>query len=159
MGWEMPKLNVTHHQLAMLAGTWAGQETMFPSPWNAEPSEATARTTYRVALDGFAVVGDYEQSRGGQVTFRGHAVWTVDPGNGQVILTWFDSLGTLPETFRGGLDGQTLQVTSQTSHGLNRLTYTLIDGHTMASRMELSQDGTDWKPMFEGRYTRERVGG
>jgi hypothetical protein len=150
----MPNLNELHRRLSLNAGTWEGVESMFPSSWDPEGGEALARIQSRPALDGFALIGDYEQRRGGQVTFRGHSVWTVDPANGDVILTWFDSIGTLPETFRGKFEGNTIQVTSKSEHGWNRLTYYYDQPNVMTSRMEMSPDGNVWSPLFEGRYSR-----
>ncbi len=155
MGFEMPKPNETHARLAMLAGVWEGVETLFPSDWDPQGGEATASMKSRVALGGFAVIGDYEQRRGGAVTFQGHAVWTIDPASGEVLLTWFDTIGGLPETFRGKFEGNQVVVTSRTHQGLNRLSYALEGANAMTSRMELSGDGAAWKPLFEGKYARK----
>lgn len=45
-------------------------------------------TRGRVALDGFAVISDHEQQRGGQRTFEGHGVCTFDAKSKQVVLYW-----------------------------------------------------------------------
>lgn len=154
MGFQMPKPNDTHAKLAKHAGSWVGVETLYPSDWDPNGGTAEATLESRVDLDGFAVIGDYVQKRDGRVSFRGHAVWTVDPGSGEILLTWFDSLGFLPETFRGKFEGDRLVVVSQTHQGLNRLTYSHPKSGEMTSSMETSPDGETWSKMFDGRYTR-----
>jgi hypothetical protein len=66
---EMPKPTAAHKQLELLAGDWVGEEIMHPSPWATGGGTATARVRNRVGLDGFAVIQDYVQERGGEPTF------------------------------------------------------------------------------------------
>ena len=75
---EMPKPGAQHAVLARLAGTWIGDETMHPSPWAKEGSQATGTVVATMQIDGFFLVSDYEQRRGDQVTFRGHGVYGWD---------------------------------------------------------------------------------
>ena len=60
---------------------------------------ATGRVRNRLALDGFAVVQDYEQERDGGIHFRGHGVFRWDPEERSYTLHWFDSLGLPPANF------------------------------------------------------------
>ena len=66
---EMPKPTADHKRLEKLAGIWKGTETLFPSPWDPKGGQAEGTTRGRVCLSGFAVVIDYEQSRGGKTTW------------------------------------------------------------------------------------------
>jgi hypothetical protein len=151
---DMPKPTDAHKQLRRLAGTWRGEETMHPSPWDPQGGVAQANITSQVGLDGFAVIGDYEQSRGGQVCFRGHSIFTFDPASQDYILYWFDTMGMPPNQFRGRFQGDSLTLTDSGPMGQHRMTYTFTDEGRMSSKMEMSQDGTRWSTLFEGVYTR-----
>lgn len=152
---EMPKPTEAHKQMERLAGSWSGEETMYPSQWDPTGGTATARIDSRLALDGFALIGDYEQQRGGVVTFRGHSVWTYDGQANEYLLHWFDSMGCPPNVFRGKLDGDALTVTCRDATGNWRLTYHFVGEGQLRTRMDISQDGEQWTTMFEGSYTRQ----
>lgn len=151
---EMPRPNEHHHRLEQLAGRWTGQETMHPSPWDPNGGTATGRNTMRMALDGFALITDYEQERDGAITFRGHGVMTYDTKSQHYVLYWLDSMGSPLETFTGNFEGDVLTV----SHGgpmHARLTYDLTQPGILRSSMEMSQDGDRWGTFFTCDYTRD----
>jgi hypothetical protein len=152
---DMPKPTADHRRLEKLAGNWRGEETMHPSAWDPEGGVAQGTTRSRVALDGFAVIGDYEQTRDGKVTYSGHAVYTFDPRAKEVVLHWFDSMGMGVDVFRGAWQGERLTLQSQNPMGHWRMTNDYSKPGTMTSRMESSQDGKSWTPLFDGSYTRE----
>ncbi len=149
---DMPKPGPVHEKLARFAGTWSGQETMHPSPWDPKGGLADATLTSRVACDGFWIVGDYEQRRGGVVTFRGHSIFGFDAKTQEVVLHWFDSMGMGPDVFRGKFSGETLAVICENSMGRHRMTYDFSEKRTLRSRMESTLDGDVWQPMFDGVY-------
>ena len=66
---EMPKPTEEHNVFHKMAGSWTGEETMYPSPWDPAGGKAVARTSSRVGVDGFALIGDYEQSCGARSRF------------------------------------------------------------------------------------------
>ena len=74
---------------------------MEPSPWDPKGGAALGRITGRMALNGFALIFDYEQERNGVVTFTGHGVYTYDPKEDLYTLSWFDCMGVPPEIFKG----------------------------------------------------------
>jgi len=151
---EMPKPSAGHQKLEKLAGRWEGEETMYPSQWDPKGGTAIGRTTSRMALDGFALIGEYEQERNGIITFSGHSVFTFDAQENLYSLHWFDCLGTPPELFTGRFDGDVLTV-SHGGPGMHaRLTYDISDAQHLASKMEMSEDGTNWRTLFDGRYRR-----
>jgi len=151
---EMPKPSPGHVRLEKLAGHWEGEETMYPSQWDPEGGVAIGRTKCRIALNGFALIGEYEQERNGVTTFSGHCVYTFAPKEGLYSLHWFDCLGTPPELFTGRFDGDVLTV-SHGGPGMHaRLTYDISDAQHLASKMEMSEDGTNWRTLFDGRYRR-----
>jgi hypothetical protein len=152
---DMPKPTQDHKRLEKLAGLWRGTEKMYPSQWDPKGGEAQATTSTRVVCAGFAVVCDYEQTRGGQRTFEGHGVYTWDPKKSQVVMHWFDSMGQGVDEFRGTWQGDKLTMTNQGPMGHMRISYTTAKPGVMTSMMETSQDGKAWSKLFEGTYRRE----
>lgn len=151
---EMPKPSPAHARLERLAGRWRGTEQMQPSQWDPEGGAAVGRSTSRLALNGFALITDYEQERDGAVTFSGHGVYTCDPETEVYRLHWFDGLGSPPEVFTGRFDGDVLTL-AHGGPGMHvRMTTDLTAPGVMVSKMEMSPDGVDWKTLFDGRYER-----
>lgn len=151
---EMPTPGVGHQKMATLVGSWEGTETMHPSQWDPKGGTATGRLTYRRALNGFAVIGNYEQERNGVVSYAGHGVLTFDTDADHHVLHWFDSMGSPPEVFTGGFADGALTL-SHGGPGMHaRLSYDLRQAGQLHSRMEMSQDGVTWSTLFDGRYKR-----
>ncbi len=149
---DMPKPTDQHTRLQELLGQWHGTETMHPSQWDPQGGTATGRTNSRLALNGFAVISDYEQERDGVVTFTGHGVMTYDTKEACYVLHWFDCMGSPPEVFKGAFDGDVLTVAHGGPGMHARLTYDLSQKKRMTSRMEMSSDGKEWKILFDGSY-------
>ena len=151
---EMPKPSPGHARLERLAGRWQGEETMHPSRWDPEGGTAIGRLANRLALNGFGLISEYEQERGGAVTFSGHGVFTFAPDTGLYSLHWFDCIGSPPEHFTGKLDGDRL-VLAHGGPGMHaRATYDLGTAGVMLTQMEMSADGAAWSTLFEARYER-----
>lgn len=150
----MPRHSPAHQQLHVLAGDWAGAETIHPSPWFTKGGTAVGRVKNRVALDGLAVVQHYEQEVGGTVGFRGHGIFTYDGAAGQHMLYWFDSMTQTPNIFKGSFAGNVLTLTSQSPQGYVRASWDVsqVDGYSY--RMEVSGDGKLWTPLMEAEYRR-----
>jgi hypothetical protein len=151
---DMPKPGAAHKLLERIAGTWTGEETMMPSPWDPKGCKTTAKIVSRVALSGFAVVGDYQQFREGKLTFEGHSVWTYDAAQSCYLLHWWDSMGQAVNLFKGNFNGDTLTMNCTDQQGETRLTYVYSGSTSLRSKMEMSQDGKNWMTLFEGTYTR-----
>ena len=151
---EMPKPSDEHIKLQRLVGDWKGSERLHPSPWDPKGGEAVARANNRSALDGFAVIQDYEQQRGGKVNFRGHGIFTWNAAEKCHILYWFDSLGFPPEIFKGGFNGSVLTLTSRNERGYTRGIWDFSNQNSYAYRMEVSPDGVKWQLFVEGTYTK-----
>lgn len=151
---EMPKPSAGHRKLEKLAGRWEGDEKLYPSPWDPAGGAATGRMQSRVALDGFALIIDYEQERGGRVTFAGHGVFTFNPKEDLYTLTWFDCMGSAPEVFKGRCVDDVLTVAHGGPGMHARLTYDFSEEGTLFKTMEMSQDGKGWNRFFDGRLKR-----
>ena len=153
---EMPRPTEHHDKLKRLVGTWTGTETMYPSPWDPNGGEADAKVDNRLALDGFNVVQDYEQSRGGQVTFKGHGVMGYDVHRGVHYMLWFDSMGTPPNEFTGGFEGDSFHLANENPAGKSRSTFDLSGPEdTYSFKMEFCPHGGEWAPLMEGSYRKQ----
>ena len=150
----MPQPSAGHRQLEKLAGHWEGEERLYPSPWDPAGGMATGRMQSRFALDGFALIIDYEQERGGKVTFAGHGVFTFDPKEELYTLSWFDCMGSPPEIFKGRCVNDVLTVAHGGPGMHARLTYDFSEGGMISKTMEISQDGQAWSRFFDGQLKR-----
>jgi hypothetical protein len=151
---EMPTPSDGHRKLEKIAGQWEGEEKMQPSPWDPKGGTAIGRIKSRVALNGFALINDYEQERDGKVTFTGHGVFTYDPKEDVYTLVWFDCMGAPPETFKGQFDGEVLRL-AHGGPGMHvRLAYDLSEPGYLSTSMQMSQDGSAWNRFFEARLRR-----
>lgn len=148
---EMPKPSAGHRRLEELAGDWEGEEMMYPSPWDPKGGTAIGRIRSRSALNGFAVINDYEQERDGAITFTGHGVFTYDPKADVYSLVWFDCMGVVPEIFKGQFEGNILRLAHGGPGTHVRLTYDLREAGFLSTGMEMSQDGSTWNRFFDGR--------
>jgi len=109
-------------RLHRFAGRWSGPEHASPSPWG--PGGASiGHGAYHVALDGTALIQEYRQEKDGQVVFRGHGVFLIEPDSGDVLWWWFDSMGFPPEPARGRWQGDTLHFEKTTPRGEARYRY------------------------------------
>ncbi len=151
---NMPKPTPGHFRLEELAGHWEGEETMHPSQWDPKGGTAIGRTRSWMALNGFALISDYEQERDGIITFTGHGVMSFDPKTSLYTLHWFDCMGSSPEVFVGRFNGNRLTVAHGGPGMHARMTYDVAEPQCMFSKMEMSPDGTAWNTLFEGRYQR-----
>jgi hypothetical protein len=151
---EMQKPTPGHLMLEKLAGFWEGEETMHPSQWDPNGGVAIGRNKHELSLDGFALISDYEQERDGAITFTGHGVYTYDPEEERYSLHWFDCMGSPPELFVGGFEGDALTLAHGGPGMHARMTYDLSTPGAMKSKMEMSSDGEDWKVLFEATYQR-----
>lgn len=151
---DMPQPSAGHSRLEKLAGEWEGEETMHPSQWDPKGGIAVGRMSSRLALNGFALISDYEQERDRAITFTGHAVFTFEPKSERYALHWFDCMGTPPEVFQGRFDGDVLTLAHGGPGMHARLTYDFTGSRQLRTSMEMSQDGVAWNTLFDGRYTR-----
>ncbi len=151
---DMPKPTAEHERLSRLAGLWVGEETLHPTRWDPDGGTATGRFEARMALDGFFLVADYEELRGGTVNLRAHAVYGWDARGRCYTMHWFDSVGIDPQAPGiGSWEGDVLTFEHQAHLGHSRYTYTLGDGEYHL-RIENSAAGIDWTPFLDGTYRR-----
>jgi hypothetical protein len=152
----MPKPGVGHERLAWLIGAWSGDEQLSPSPWG-PGGTACGRFQYRFAVDGMALLQDYEEEKQGQVTLRAHGVFMIDPASGDVLWWWFDSLGFPPDPpARGQWDGDVLRFEKHTPRGSARYVMD-FSGDALAFRIENRFAGQDdFVEFMRGLYRRAK---
>ena len=152
---QMPQMSDAHRRLHRLVGTWSGDEKLSPSPWDPTGGPAYGKSVNRAILDGFAVVHDYEQYRNGQVSFKGHGVFTWNAQENACYLHWFDSMATTVNTYRGQFDGDVLSLKSVDPNIKSRAVFDFGRPDSYAFRMDVSPDGEKWMTFMEGRYARQ----
>ncbi len=152
---EMPKPDAHHEKLDALVGTWNGEETMAPSPWDPNGGKATAVSKARRDLDGLFLVVDYQQHRDGKVTYRGHGVYGWDPADSTYTMYWFDSMGSDPGgPARGKWEGDTLMFQMKSRMGHSRYIYRFKSPTEYDFRIEMSRDGESYQTWLESTYRR-----
>lgn len=150
----MPKPREEHRRLGTLAGEWSGPERLLPSPWD-EGGEATGRMNARLSVDGFFLLQDYEEERGGKVVFRGHGVMGYDAAARAYVWYWFDSLGAPPaRPAKGQWEADTLTFLSEGGAHRSRYTFRFEAPDRYSFRAEGSNDGVTWAPFIEASYSR-----
>src|SRR4030095_7107668 len=85
--------------LETFAGSWVGEEKIYPSPWDPSGGPANGRMESRIALDEFFLISDHTEERGGQVSYRGHGVYGWDPQDQCYTMHWVDGMGSIPNTW------------------------------------------------------------
>jgi hypothetical protein len=150
---DMPKPGDAHKKLGALVGEWSGGETLHPAPWDPAGGKATATVSNRWIVDGFAVVQDYQQRRGGKVNLTGHGVFWYDPGKQEYVMFWTDSMGGTGSEWRGQFNGGVLQLAGDMGpSGKGRVSFDVGTPNAYGFKMEMSQDGQNWMPGMEGAY-------
>jgi hypothetical protein len=151
----MPQPGSHHRALEAFVGDWTGTETLHPSPFDPEGGTARAHVRNVLALDGFVVLQDYEQSRGELVNFRGHAVFRYDHARNEYVCHWYDSWGGAPAEFRGSGLGGRFVLSNAGQQGHTRATWEFPGDGTYRYRMEVSPDGHHWATFMDGTYRRD----
>jgi hypothetical protein len=150
---EMPKPAAEHQRLAQLAGVWAGEEKMHPSPFAPAGGVAMGRWQNRMGLGGFHLIADYEQERGGVVSFQGHAVIGYDSAQ-RYTMHWFDSSGMGHTASTGSWQGHTLVLSLESPLGHSRYVFELAAADRFLFRIDNAADGRTWTTFLEGEYHR-----
>lgn len=152
----MPTVQEQHKKLQAFSGTWVGEEKMYPSPWDPEGGMAVGKMNSRIDLDGFFLIQEYIQERGGQVSFRGHGVLGWNGQTNKYSLHWFDSMGTpTHEPALGTWTGNTLLYEHTTPMGQQRYHFISESPTRYTFKMENSKDGKNWATLMEGHYSKK----
>jgi hypothetical protein len=153
----MPVPNDHHKKLHRLAGSWVGEEKIRESHFS-PAGTAIGRYTCRVDLDGFFVVQDYEQTRDGKISYRGHGIFGWDAHKKTSTWYWVDSLGDVPHApSRGHWKGDTVVFESEAvDRRRGRYTYAFLGDDAYDFKIENSHDnGKTWHTFMEASYRRQ----
>lgn len=152
---NMPKASAAHKKLHKFEGTWSGDEELMPSPFDPKGGPAKGRAKNKIALDGFAVVQEYQQKRRGKVSLLGHGVFRYDAIANEYQMLWLDSTGSAASTFRGSFDGKLMQLSSKDEQGQLRCSFEFTKKDIYVFKMEFSPDGNEWHPFMTGKYKKK----
>jgi hypothetical protein len=151
---EAPQKTEAHDLFKKFVGTWRGEERIQPSQWTPQGDTATSQIRNQIGLDGYVLIQDIVQSRGGQVMFRAHNLLRWDEQDQTYVMYWFDSNGFPPSELRGRLDGQVLTLSGRDPAGFSRLVYHLEEDGRYSYQMFGAADGESWELILEGIYHR-----
>jgi predicted enzyme related to lactoylglutathione lyase len=108
----------------------------------------------RMALDGFALLQEYEHEENGVITYRGHGIFRWDRDRHDYAIHLFDSMGGSPLEYRGRYEEGAFIMLGEGPGGKARAT-TRLQGGGYATLYEISPDGQTWSPLVEAVYERE----
>ena len=140
-------------------GEWAIEQKILDK--NGEWLEYEAHTTVKYMLDGQAI----EEHWRGEVRFfwegmaesqqlEGYSLRYYDEDSGKWLIYWMDSLHpTLKEPFAGTFTTASHGEFFRTTHNsgektIARITFVLIDEHTVDWKLAISEDGSDWQTLW-----------
>lgn len=152
---EMPKPTEQHRKYQSMVGTFKGDETLHPMPWEPKMVKVASKSVNRLDLDGFFLIIDHEQTRDGRIAYRGHGVYGFDAGKSKWTMYWFDVMGCgFNAPALGTWEGNTLRYEHAHERGHSRYTYKFEKEGQYTLAIEMSQDGKSWTPFLTGTYTR-----
>jgi Protein of unknown function (DUF1579) len=141
--------------LARFAGTWKMEGTMQTSPLG-PGGPMTGTETCKMFEGGWHIVCD-SSGTGPMGAMKGHALMTYDRNAKQYR---YFAINNMPdaEMATGTLSGDTWTWTSKMDMGgktiQSRFTLTHVSPTVQTYKWEMSEDGTNWKPIFEGKSTK-----
>jgi hypothetical protein len=136
-------------------GQWVSEDKFHPAPWDPQGGTAATKMNNRLDLDGFFLISDCVQTRGGKESYRGHGVFGWDAQQQKFTMHWFDVMGIDPGgPGLGTWEGNKLCFVHQHSMGYGRFTYEFNSPNSFTFRMERSQDGKDFMPFLDSVYRR-----
>jgi hypothetical protein len=152
MASDIPSPGPEHGRLALLEGTWEGDEDLAPSP-RRPGGRAWGRLVMTREVDGFFLLQDYLEEADGRVVFRGHGVIGWDPAARAYTWYWVDSTGVPGPPMVGRWEGDALTFTRSRSEDDMRFTYRLA-GRRLTFEAQRRAAGQGWERMVTGTYDR-----
>ena len=142
-----------HRKLAVFAGEWTGEETVFPSRWTAGGA-ATSKVSARIDLNGFYLI----RIRARRATARRPSPPTachLRPRRPplQTVLARFARL-LPPSPASGGWSGKSLILVRGSLRGNARHVYEVIDDNSYSMKVQFSPEAAGWADVLTGVYRR-----
>jgi len=154
---EMPKPGPEHKKLDMFAGSWTLDGDMKPSPMG--PGGKMTETEKCAWMEGgFYVVchSDFKSSMGDGT---GISVMGYSGDDKAYTYREFNSWGEFDDS-KGSLDGDTWTWTSDEKMGpttmKGRFTMKIVSPTSYNFLFEMSQDGSKWTTVMDGKATKEK---
>ena len=152
---EMPDPEACRVALERIVGDWEGQETLQPAPYNPMGGTALGRSRNRLALDGFAVIEDYEHLPRGQVSYRRHSITSYDSSEEQYVRYQWDNMGNSASAFHGRFEGDVLTMVYEEPGLIARHVADYSDSGRLPVLMEVSRQGAPFETILEAEYIRK----
>ncbi len=148
---EKPIPSQEHEQLQAFVGEWQGEEEWHPSPIHPEGSKALARVSAHRALDGFALIQDYQHIKDDAVIFQGHSIVRWDKEKSLYFLYHFDSNGGEAHVYKGSFQNGVYTLIGKGVSGMARnILEPGTQGYTL--HYDITPDGEHWTPLLTCRY-------
>ncbi|UVJ40913.1 DUF1579 family protein [Arthrobacter sp. CJ23] len=145
--------------LKAFIGQWRGITELAASPWGPART-ADAEASFTRAAGGYAVVQSYRHKEPDGSHFEGHGMFTLDPGHGETLWYYVDSMGRPPAApSRGSWHEGVLTVERRTAYGVARHAFRVEDGvliHTAELRLE---GASVFSPLLSSVFRRVQVPG
>jgi hypothetical protein len=154
---EMPKPGPEHKKLDMFAGSWTLDGDMKASPMG--PGGKMTETEKCAWMEGgfFVVCNSIFKSSMGDGT--GISVMGYSADDKAYTYREFNSWGEFDDS-KGSVDGDTWTWTSDEKMGPNtmkgRFTMKIVSPTSYNFMFEMSQDGTKWTTIMDGRATKDK---
>jgi len=148
---EKPCPGEEHQRLTALVGQWRGEELWNPSPIHPKGSKTIGKVSAHMALDGFALIQDYQHIKDNEVIFRGHSIVRWDKELALYFLYHFDSHGGEAHIYKGQFENGVLNLVGKGASGLAR---TVLEpgANCYHYRYDVTPDGEQWFPLMSCRY-------
>ncbi len=144
-----------HHKLAVFAGEWSGEETVFPVALDRgrarDLSRQRAHRSQRLLPDpGHAP----DARRQGKLRHPRRVHLRPRGPDLQIVLARLRSATTRPSPASGGWAGKSLILVRGSLRGNARHVYEIIDDNTYNLKIQFSPDAEGWNDVLTGVYRR-----
>jgi hypothetical protein len=146
-------------KLGYFAGNWSAEATIAPGPWGSG-GKFTNTVHAEWMKGGYFLVGHGDFSLPAELGGGGTSMDVVgyDAETGSYTQDRYDSAGH-HVALTGKLDGSTWTWTGNANYGDTpmqvRFTLTVVSPTSYTTKYEISVDGTNWMPFWEGKATKQ----
>jgi hypothetical protein len=146
-------------KLGYFAGTWTSEATIAPGPWGSG-GKFTNTGHVEWMKGNYFLVGHGDFSLPAELGGSGTSMEVIgyDSDSGNYTEDRYDSAGHRV-AMTGKLDGSTWTWTGNANYGGTpmqvRFTMTVLSPSSYTTKYEISVDGTNWMPFWEGKATKQ----
>jgi hypothetical protein len=146
-------------KLSYFAGNWTSEATIAPGPWGS--GGKFTNTAHAEWMKGsYFLVSHADFTMPAELGGSGTSMQVIgyDPESGSYTEDRYDSAGHRV-AMTGKLDGSTWTWTGNANYGGTpmqvRFTMTVLSPSSYTTKYEISVDGTNWMPFWEGKATKQ----